>query len=166
MVLAPLNLRLFSQNLMHKNPAWLAFLATTTLIVLWFSGTSCYRLYHYNQLSAQTHSSSIEWTMEKKASDRYFLKASYHYQINGKNQLGETLFNRTIYRNPWAATQAISTFEKTPWIIWYSPKNISYSSLNHAFPMKSLISTAILWGLLLYFTWLGYRVQKYQIPTK
>jgi len=148
---------------MHKNYIWLALIATIVCIALYFSGVTLYKIYRYTTLTATTSTHEVEWSVKKLAEDRYALKAKYSYDINDKTQRGESLLTRIIYRNGWAAKQALKEKENQKVVVWYSPQKISYSTLQKSFPIKESVYCGILWVLFIYFIWLGFYVGRKKI---
>lgn len=147
---------------MHKNLLWQAFLLVIFIAALWYSIIALYSYYSYSYLEAQTTMTSINWNIEEKSPEEYFLKASYHYNFKGNTYQGFTLFADTPYRNPYAAEQAIKEKSLHSWKLWFDPHDPHHSSLQKIFPLKECISATFLWGLLLYFLWLGFYVAKFK----
>lgn len=131
--------------------AWIAFLAPIAIVALWFSWSACVELYHYIVLSAHTPAQGIEWSVVELSDERYVLRGSYVYQVEGTSYSGATTLKHPPYRNAWAASKAIPEYASQPWQIWYSPTNPTHSSLQKSFPFKECISSVIIWGILLYF---------------
>lgn len=150
---------------MHKNQIWLAFLLTTTLIVFWFSTITGYDLYYYFTRTSSNLPNTIEWAIKGKASDRYYLSATYQYTVGESLYDGKTAIESTSYRNIRAAEIALSEQKKKNLKIWHSPQNPENSTINNIFPLKSCFYTGLLWGLLLYFVWLGFYVNKFKVET-
>jgi hypothetical protein len=145
---------------MHKNLSWLAFLAVIALIVVWFSAATTYDLYSYYIVNTQTFPTKVEWSIKGKSSDRYILSAKYQYRIKNTLFEGETAFHAMTYKSPRAAEIKLAEHKKQEWAVWYSARNPENSTLLKLFPYKSCAYAVILWGLLLYFVWLGFYVGK------
>jgi hypothetical protein len=147
----------------HKNVFWRAFLLVVTLTTLIYSGIATYRYHAYLSLSAkQPLTGPISWDVEEKSSEDFILISNYTYQVNGLSYSGETKWSDTPYRNGWAAQQAIEVSAKESFTVWYDPSDPSYSSLQKHFPLKECVYAVFLWGLLLYFVWLGYYAGSYR----
>jgi len=147
---------------MHKNKIWLGFLAVMTLAVLWFTWEATTKIYDFLSYKQHAQAFNVKWKMHKIDADHYLLKASYSFEHQGKKHGGELLVERPVYQNPWAAEQAITMNSVKPWRAWYSPKHPSRSTIIKKFPMKEAVSTAILWGLWIYFIWLGIYVMQFK----
>lgn len=145
---------------MHKNQMWLAVLAVFALIALWFSATTGYELYWHASMMSKASPKGIQWKVYEKSRDRYALTAVYDFDVRGNIFEGKTSFQQLAFRNQAAAEQAISQYAQKPWTIWYAALSPQHSTIQKAFPLKSCIYTAILWGLFLYFIWLGWYVEK------
>lgn len=150
---------------MHKNQIWLTFLATTVLIVFWFSGMTGYELYNYVTLNSKTLPTEVNWLVQRESSDRYSLRASYKYQVKGDVYEGETTVNKKFFRSPKAAQKRSSQNSQKKWMIWYASYNPEHSTIQKIFPLKSCIYTAVMWGVLIYFIWLGFYVGQFKSHT-
>lgn len=150
---------------MHKNHIWLSFLLTILIAVLWFTVSTFFDLYLYYSMDAKASPLSIEWSVEGKSSDRYFLLAKYAFQANSAPYEGKTRFEYPAFKTVLAGERAIQEEKKKSWNVSYSPKNPAISTLQNLFPFKSCIYAGILWALLLYFVWLGFYVGKFRNQT-
>lgn len=147
---------------MHNNLLYRAFLIGVLLTALWYTGTALYHYYTFSTLTAQTRPISMEWTIHEVAEDEFYLEASYSFLANQTTFQGKTSWPRIFYRNRWAAQQDEKFMEKQHQIVWFNANNPNHSSLQKNFPYKECISAAFLWGLFLYFLWLGFYVTKFK----
>lgn len=147
---------------MHKNPFWIALLLLFALITAWFSLEALYRLYEYAILSKESAAKVNEWSIREAGPESYKLAADYSFSVNEQTFDGTTIFNDWNYRNPWGAQAVLKEREARAWTAWYNPSNPHHSSLQKRFPLKECVSAGILWGLLLYFLWLGFYVVRYR----
>jgi len=147
--------------MMHKNKFWLGFLALITLTMGWFTWQTLSKTKDYFALSDLTTPSSITWSAIKMGEDHYLLSANYSFLLAKKEITKTEILTTPIYPNPWAAELAASKQEGKKWHIWYAPNDPKHASLYKHFPTKELISTIILWGVWIYFLWLGFYVTKF-----
>lgn len=147
---------------MHKNVVWQAFLAIVFAVTLWHSVVALYSYYSYSQLKVQTRLTAINWEIEEESEEYYLLKAVYRFQFKGNSYPGNTAWADEPYRNRWAAEQAAKEFSEQKWKVWFNPNDPHHSSLQKKFPFKQCISAIFLWGLLLYFLWLGFYVTRFK----
>jgi len=147
---------------MHKNPVWLALLVLISLIALWFSAIALYDLYGYLTLTETVPAEKINWSIKEESPESFQIVADYTFIVNDQHYAGSTTFKDWPYRNPWGAQSALLEREKQQWSVWYSPRNKHHSSLQKSFPIQECITMGVLWGLLLYFLWLGSYVARYQ----
>jgi len=147
---------------MHSNLIWRAFLCVLFMITLWYSGVAVYRYYSYIRLDEQTFASSVEWRVKELAGDEYILAAAYSYQVDHEPYSGHYDWVDDIYRNEYAAEQQLQEFSSQKWRVWVDSNSPSYSSLQKNIPFKECISAMVLWGILLYFLWLGYYIAKFK----
>lgn len=147
---------------MHKNPIWLCFLTLVLLMTLVYTGKMTTIFYHYLQLSSETEVAAIAWSVKTEAEDEFVPQAKYTFAANGQFYSGSTLFHDDAVNNPMGAEESLKALTGKDHRVWYSPKNPQMSSLQKNFPLKESVYTAILWGLLIYFFWLGVYVAKLQ----
>lgn len=145
---------------MHSNRIWLAFLAVLMMIVVGYSAMALYRLYHYYVLSGTASASQIEWSTHRLSDDEYVVDAKYDFPVKGVAVNSESTLKDPVFRNAWAAEQAIKEYQKRAWKVYYNPGNPTDSTLQKYYPLKECISASILWGLVIYFIGLGYYVKK------
>lgn len=150
---------------MHKNQIWLAFLAAIALITLWFSGMTGYELYNYLSLSSKVLPLEVNWSVTEKSTDHYVLLASYKFKDKDVEYAGVTEIEHIPFKKANTAEQMIPQYMQKKWIVWYASFNPERSSILKFFPLKSCLYTAILWGLLFYFIWLGFYVGRFKSQT-
>lgn len=141
---------------MHNNFYWYVLIAIIALSVFWFVGKFSYAYYKYAALNAKAPVETIEWSVEGLTDEKYVLKGRYTFKIHGESQTGETTLFDRHYWNSKAAASAIPEYSSKNWTVWYQAHNPSHSSLQKYFPLKELLYTFILIGLLAYFIWLGF----------
>lgn len=147
---------------MHSNLLFRAFLICVFLITIWYTITAIYRYHNYSSLSGQTRPLSMQFSVKEVAEDEFYLEASYTFQANGRSFTGKSDWPRMPYLNRWAAEKDEPYIEKTHQTVWFDPQNPKNSSLQNNFPFKECISAIFLWGLFLYFVWLGFYVTKFK----
>ena len=147
---------------MNKNFVWLGFLGIVALTTLWYSGIAAYRYYHYSTLNTSTPASTVTWTINAHSENAYTLTGSYHFEAQGKAYTGATEFSNQISINRYAAEQSSREHAAQRWKVWFNSANPEHSSLQKRFPFKECTYAIVLWGLLLYFLWLGYYVERFK----
>ena len=146
---------------MHNNPFFLALLGLIALAVLWYSGSAAYRYYRYVTLTEKTPATDITWIVKEYANDDFGIHADYNFAVGEKKIDGAYTFKDKYY-NAYAAEQQIKKYDSKRWYVWYQPSNPHHSALQKKFPTKECVSAMVLWGLFLYFLWLGFYVNKYR----
>ena len=146
---------------MHQNPFWLGFLSIIGLIVLGYSMSTAWTVYSFYRLDQKAPLDASVWSIVTVAEDEHIPEANYSFTFDGKTYQGSMVFKHLTYKNAWALKQSLSQIQKEYKTVWFSSQDPTYSSLQKSFPLKECIYTACLWGLLLYFIWLGYHVTKY-----
>lgn len=147
---------------MHKNLVWQAFLFVIFAATLWYTISALYSYYSYSHLNSQTSPSTINWEVVEKSEENYFLKTSYSFNYKGNLYRGSTTWSQDTYRNQWAAEQGLKESSSQQWKVWFDNLDPHHSSLQKNFPLKECISAAFLWGLSLYFLWIGFYVAKFK----
>ncbi len=140
---------------MHKNPAWLAFLAVVGLCTLWYTVTAVLAVQQYLAESATAMATERHWTIEEVDSDFFLPHLSYHYHVGNAVYNGKTTLPRPAARNAEGAQDLIRSLEKEPWTVWYDPSHPERSSLQKSLPIKECLSAATLLGVFVYLVWLG-----------
>lgn len=139
----------------HKNPYWLAFLICAALVVFWYTGNALFKAYQYGILDSKTKVGLIDWSVKPLSDESFVLVADYQFMNNQSSEKGQTTFLDKKYWNEWAAMQAIPEVASENLYVWYSSSNPHKSALQKKFPLKECISAAVLWGIFLYFLWIG-----------
>lgn len=146
---------------MNPNLYWRLFLALIGCCVIGYTGVTLYRIYHYVTLSERVPAKVFEWTVKERSSgDDYRVYGRYTFSFKEREAQGESVVESDKFLNPWSAKQAIPQYQARSWEVWVNPRNIHDSALQKYFPLKECISTVTLWGILLYFIWLGFYVNK------
>lgn len=104
----------------------------------------------------------MSWHVVEHGADSYTLEADYKFVVEGKSLSGSTDLTSDSYLNRATAESAIPNTSQRPWKVWYDSDNPDYSSLEKDFPIKYYIYTIMLWGILLYFLWLGFYITKFK----
>lgn len=145
---------------MTSNRFWQLLVVPIAIAAIWCTGDALYKLYHYYRLSASTSATITGGSVEKVSEDRFLLKLTYNFSVKGELYSGETVFDEPLFRNAWAAEEALPKFTVKPWKAWYSSSNHGYSSLQKNFPVKECLSSIMLLGIMVYFLGLRYYVAK------
>ena len=147
---------------MHKNLIWQAFLLVILAASLWYSAIAVYKYYNYSHLEAKTAVSSIDWEIEEQSEEKYLIKGNYSFEFKGHSFSGTSDMTDMNYWNRWAAEQGVKEHSQKKWNVWFDPHDPHHSSLQKNFPIKECITAVFLWGLLLYFLWLGFYVARFK----
>lgn len=141
---------------MHNNSYWKAFLLFVLGCTLVYSGIAAYRYYEYIRLTdKQPITKVVQWDIFEKSDEEFILISTYEFTVAGRDYTGKMEWSDFPYRNEWSAKKAIQERGQEPLFVWYDPSNPNYSSLQKHFPVKQCIYAVFLWGLFLYFIWIG-----------
>ena len=143
---------------MHSNRYWIFFLISVAAITFGFCGNAAWQLYRFWAHDATVTTTSIQWRVESKIGDRYYLVGDYTFEVEGKSFTGQTLLEKPLFRNLWSANQAIEDIGDASRPVYFASKNPILNTLDLHFPLKEALSAAALLGLMLYFLGLGYYV--------
>lgn len=144
---------------MHKNPLWLGFLAIVGCCIVGYTCIAGYKVFRYATFSSEVEPYKITFKTTRTENFNFVVEAEYHYFFEGQSIKSRSTLPEH-YLNRWAAQQQLPKLQKLPWKGWVNPRKPSESTLQKNFPIKECISTAILWGILLYFMGLGLYVGK------
>lgn len=147
---------------MHKNPVWQAFLLVVLACTLYYTGLAAYRYYVYASLSGHATATLMDWDMIKHMEDDYTLETAYRFKVGDKEYKSTMEWSSTHYLNDYAAKEAVADAKRSLWTVWYNPSNPDYSTLEKHLPTREVFSALFLWGLFLYFMWLGFYVGTYR----
>ena len=144
---------------MRRNPALIAILLIIAAAALWFSGKAVYYQFKYHQLDASAPATITKWSVNPISEDQFQIVATYHFPVGNNVVDGETAF-KPYLRNPYTAEQYVKENSRLHWKAWYNSANSHDSTLQKKFPLKECLYAAILWGIFIYFVWLGNYVAK------
>jgi hypothetical protein len=147
---------------MHKNILWRAFLLVVFAITLFYSGIALYRYYAYVSLSGQARPTAMEWNILKETDSQYIIETPYQFSVSNKTYTGKTVWEEKNYLNEYAAQEAIEDANGNTWVVYYNPRDPEKSSLERRLPVKEVAYAIFLWGLFLYFLWLGFYVGSFK----
>lgn len=148
---------------MNRNSICQALMACMAIAVLWFTFDTGYQLYRWVVQTVETIPAHIEWQVHQEAQDRYTLAAQYAFKVKDSTYQGETAFRSKRYKSPETASHFLKQHIQANWKVFYAPDRPQISTINRVFPLKSCVYTAIIWGVMIYFFWLG-RVVKNGTP--
>lgn len=146
---------------MKRSPMLTALLLTLAAAAIWFSGTAMFYQFKYHQLDANASATITKWSVHPISEEQYQIIAVYHFPYKTDVIDGETAFTPYV-RNPYTAEQYIKENSHLKWTVWYNSANPHQSSLQKRFPVKECLYAATLWGIFIYFVWLGNYVSKRQ----
>lgn len=143
---------------MHKNKLWLFLLAVVGVSALWYSFIAGYRYYNFSRLDTQIAPTNITWNVIEHSSSSYTLIAKYQFIVGNKTFYGSTDLTNDTFLNLPTAESSINKTALLPWKVWYDKDDPHHSSLQKDFPFKEYVYAMILWGIFLYFIWLGFYI--------
>lgn len=143
---------------MHKNPAWLTFLAIVAAATVWFCVSAILAVQLYHAQSTQAPVLASNWSYEEVASDTYTPRVRYHFRLGEQIVEGEMQMKHPIARNPAAAEDMVDSLAEQRWWVWYDPSHPKSSTLQKSLPIQECLSALTLMGVFVYLLWLGYSV--------
>jgi hypothetical protein len=142
---------------MSSKQVWILFLVIFATVTLGYVGHALYRIYVYQSLQKHPPVTRIQWSIQELSDERFILNADYTFEVRGRTYTGKTAFRDKVYRNAWAAGQALAIYQTESWKVWYDPTNPRLSSLQKQFPYKECAYALILAALMVYFSGLYLR---------
>lgn len=149
---------------MNRLAYWIAFLLTLVIPLLGYSGYTIFLLFHYNLLDKQVRLQMIEWTILEVNDQKFRPTAHYTFKENGVWYQGNDEWS-DYSLNRWAANEKLKLLRQRVRTVWIRQSDPSFSKLEKAFPLKQTLSVPALWGLFLYFIFLGRYMIGFSQPT-
>jgi hypothetical protein len=117
-----------------------------------YTGFALWNYWSYIRLDAETPIESVTWSIQTNHEESHQLKADYTFRYQGKEYRGETVFPKPVFINRLGAEYALKEFSDQYHQVMLALSNPTISSLQKQFPLKQLVSTAILWAIIVYFS--------------
>jgi hypothetical protein len=138
---------------MRKNfyRLWVALLALSSTIALWFSAIALNNLFNFALLNAETPAQITQWQVREISSSRFAIEADYTFQVHGVPYQGKTKFEDPQFLNRYAAETHIRVMDSKSWKTWYRDSNPTRCNLEKEFPKKSCLQALLTVGVCAYF---------------
>jgi len=147
--------------MVKKKIFWILFCVVIFSLTAYFTYNTGSKLYRYYTLNQRAPIEVHDVSVSQLKRDQYVLMAAFTYWANGVEYSAEKPLAKT-YPNPWIAEKEKERAQAHPQSCFYSKKRPQIVALSKNFPLKSLVSSAILLGLGIYFCGLGVYVAKRQ----
>lgn len=142
---------------------WFLFRFIIALLVASYSGYALWTYWNYSTLDMQVPLKKIRWNILEKNEETFLYQVAYSYNIEEALYESRHTFKKPVFINLLGAEHALADFSKEYLSVWTSSEYPAYSSLQKIFPIKELISAAVLWLIFFYFLFLGkYYVYRYK----
>lgn len=145
---------------MVKNQVWLVLVLAVALATAYYLTIGVQSLLYYSNTGTSAQPIELTWNYRKIGSDTYAPVAAFSFFHQQAAVKGETQLSRPLFRNAAAADQVLRDLEQQEWSVWYNPKNTKQATIERRFPIKDTLSAITMLGLLVYFIFLGYYVQR------
>lgn len=127
------------------------FVGALLLATLAYSSFTLVLYWEYVRLDKQAPLDQVAWAVESKDDEVHQLKATYQYRVGTTEYAGEYLFKKPVFINSLGAEHAIGDFSGKFHNAWLSSTDPTHSALEKNYPLKELISAAVLWCIVVYF---------------
>lgn len=127
------------------------FLCIIALSVLGYTFYTISSYREFYQLDEKTPLENITWDIYSKNEETHLFKTSYSYTFQGNHYTGDYLFKKPVFINVLGAKHALEEFSQGYKEAWVSSQHPDRSSLEKHYPLKELVSTAVLWAIFVYF---------------
>lgn len=113
----------------------------------------------YFSLKNRAQAQITQWEI-LPVKNQFALQATYRFK--DKENFYEGVFTLTppYYLNEGSAFNSLKEKAKSPWDVWYNPKDPRASALEKEFPLGLIMRTAVCYGVLIYFFSLYKRVAR------
>lgn len=145
----------------HQNGPWKAFLGVILLIAAGYSCVAFWEWYQDFRLNQAAPVAALQWKVLPINRGKYYLEGSYTFENQGRIYNGTTRLTQYPFWNIWAAEQAQPELTERYRTLWFQTDAPQHSSLIKEFPWKRIATALVLWGLALYFLWLGFHVKQF-----
>lgn len=136
---------------------WFSLVIVAVAVAIFLFGKASCQVVNYVLLNSKASVEIERLYVEKLGSSKFAIAASYHFERDGKNYQGKTIFSHLYYLNSPTAEKAIKNLKDKSWEVYFFSLKPSYSSLQKMFPFKSCIHAILGIGVLVYFYFLrGY----------
>lgn len=133
--------------------AIIAMVGAAALVYTWLT---LHPLWINSRLDKEVPIEHLEIKPVQISPEKFGIEATYRYL----GQEGKQLFDDSAYLNPYGAEKGGEKLLKEVNSVWVNSRNPKESALQKSFPYKELAYALLLWGILLYFIFLGWRVGK------
>ena len=140
---------------------WKLLFGVTGVICLWFGVKLGRELYPYLTLSKRLKAESIVWSIENVSKDKYGVRGTYRYSLNGTVYASDHLFRKPTFVNAKTAEKHINAWNNHVWDVWVNARHPTKSTLQHIFPYSSFVQFILTVGIFLYFQWLRQYVARH-----
>jgi hypothetical protein len=119
-------------------------------------------LYSYYRLDKKKACTLHKLKIKEDNKGKFYITSKFSFFFDNKQFSGRTNFSRK-FLNYQAALEEAKKMAKINWDIWFDSKNPAISSLEKQFPLKNIIYTFIISGIIIYFFILRYKLKTYEI---
>lgn len=140
---------------------WTALFVITSLIGAYLTFVFGKSFFEYLSYSSRVPAKILEWQVREMKNGKFAVAARFSYQIDEKFFEGLTVVQDRPYLNDHAALHAIKTREVAiDEAAWVNPHFPEKSTLLRRFPTYLLIKLLIVYGVIIYFSFLKSLLQK------
>ena len=120
------------------------------LPTFWFVGKGGYELFCFMKRDQVTEAQVNHWEI-KEINALFVPVAISVYEVNGVSYQTTTSLKTLSALNRPAAEEDLANYRTQKWQVWYDSKHPEDGSLEHLFPLKSILYGLITLGLFVYF---------------
>lgn len=146
-----------------KKNIWLVFFALTGLITCFLGGRFIYNYYNHYVMSGKASAHVLEWEIEEITKSKYAIAAVYEFEVNGEVHTGRTFFTKPYFPNYYSAEINLEKWQACSWDVWYHPKNMNKSTMQHLFPYKQGVHFLLSMCITGYFLWLNFYIRRVSV---
>ena len=140
--------------ILRSNYLVIVLIIISSFITFYYMWNAAADLRRLSILDRQAEGIVTRWQINEKKGGKYFIGASYEYDVDGSRHEGVTIFSNFKFLNYYAALDMVKKLSKDKLKVWYSSKNTYLSTLEYRFSAKNTIYFVVSFFVLLYFLFL------------
>jgi hypothetical protein len=143
-----------------KITIWKVLFSLAAIVTLWFSVKVGKQLQSYYAFSQKISIEVEDWGSSEVGKNQFGVRANYIYKVGEQQYGGTHVFTTPVFMNAEVIDQQLHKWQGLTWEAWYNPAHPEKSSLQHNFPVKASVQALLALGILLYFAWLRFYIEK------
>jgi hypothetical protein len=134
---------------------WSLLIALAGDVMLYFGASCVINLFNFFRLNDSTEALKVHLVIFEDKNEKFRVKASYTYLVDGKEFNKVEILSQPVYDNPYQTKKVLEETKTESWKVFYNKKNPLTASLQKEFSIKKIIDFILSAGLFFYFLFLS-----------